>query len=160
MKRALILIVSHAIALAVGFGLGVYFLPILVAPSAPAEPELAAAREEALFTGEFRRDLPGSDAFHWGEGRVYIGRDSIALEGKLAPGPDYKLYLSPEYVETNADFERVKPRMVRVTDIKTFENFLVPVPDFIDPADYNAVIIWCETFSMFITAARYQPAEG
>ena len=27
--------------------------------------------------------------------------------GKLAPGPDYKLYLSPEFVETEADFKRL-----------------------------------------------------
>jgi hypothetical protein len=46
--------------------------------------------------------------------------------------------------------------MARVGDVKTFENFLVPIPEAIDPADYNAVVIWCETFSMFITAARYQ----
>ena len=51
-----------------------------------------------------------------------------------APGPDYKLYLSPEFVETEADFERLKPGMVRVGDVKTFKNFLVPVPESIDPA--------------------------
>jgi hypothetical protein len=156
MKRVFILLGSHLLAIGIGFGLGVYFLPILVAPSAPAASDLAAAREQALYSGEFRRDLPGSDAFHWGEGRVYIGRRSVALEGELAPGPDYKLYLSPEYVETSADFERVKPRMVRVGDVKTFRNFVVPVAESIDPAGYNAVIVWCETFSMFITAARYK----
>ena len=33
-----------------------------------------------------------------------------------------------------ADFARVKPRMVRVGDVKTFENFIVPMPASIDPA--------------------------
>ena len=28
--------------------------------------------------------------------------------------------------------------------------------DNIDPRDYNAVIVWCETFGQFITAAKYQ----
>ena len=65
--------------------------------------------------------------------------------GKLAPGPDYKLYLSPEFVETEADFLRLKPKMVRVGDVKTFENFIVPVPAGVDPARYSAVIVWCET---------------
>lgn len=76
--------------------------------------------------------------------------------GKLAPGPDYKLYLSPEFVETEADFNRLKSEMVRVGDVKTFENFLVPVPESIDPAAYNTVVVWCESFGQFITAAKYQ----
>lgn len=46
--------------------------------------------------------------------------------------------------------------MVRVGDIKTFQNFMLPVPPGIDPGQYSAVIIWCETFGQFITAARYR----
>jgi len=33
---------------------------------------------------------------------------------------------------------------------------LVAVPEAVDPARYSAVVIWCETFSKFITAAKYQ----
>ena len=83
-------------------------------------------------------------------------RTSIALAGELAPGPDYKLYLSPEFVETEADFKQLKPGMVRVADVKTFKNFLVPLPEGVDPARYTTVIVWCETFSQFITAAKYR----
>ncbi len=82
--------------------------------------------------------------------------DTISLIGELAPGPDYKLYLSPQFVETEADFNRLKPQMQRVGDVKTFENFLVKVPQDINPAQYNTVVIWCESFGEFITAARYQ----
>ena len=46
--------------------------------------------------------------------------------------------------------------MVRVGDVKTFENFVVAVPAAIKLAKYSAVIIWCETFSQFITAAKYR----
>jgi hypothetical protein len=46
--------------------------------------------------------------------------------------------------------------MIRVGDVKTFNNFVVPVPASIDPAKYSAVIVWCETFNEFITAARYR----
>jgi hypothetical protein len=31
----------------------------------------------------------------------------------------------------------------------------VPLPPAIDPADYAAVIVWCESFAQFITAAKY-----
>ena len=41
-------------------------------------------------------------------------------------------------------------------DIKTFRNFVVSVPESVDPARYNSVIVWCETFGQFITAAKYK----
>jgi len=155
--KILLLVVSHAITLAVGFGLGVYFLPIVIAPPAPTEKEVIAAQAgEKGFQGTFRRDLKDSDAFHWGEGTVVVSARSIGLTGEVAPGPDYKLYLSPEFVETEADFKRLKPSMVRVGDVKTFRNFLVPMPSSIDPARYNTVIVWCERFEQFITAAKYR----
>ena len=153
--RKLLLVGSHLLALAVGFMLGAYTLPILIAPAAPSAAEVAAQAEAARFKGQFRRDLKDSDALHWGEGVVSITARGIALAGQLAPGPDYKLYLSPEFVETKADFLRLKPSMVRVGDVKTFKNFVVPVPEGVDPARYNTVIVWCETFSKFITAAKY-----
>jgi len=156
MKKFLLLIISHAVVGAIGFAGGIYMLPILIAPPAPAEAEVLEIASQAQFTSEFRRDLAGSDALHWGEGIVSVSRSAVSLMGKLAPGPDYKLYLSPEFVETEADFNRLKSEMVRVGDVKTFENFLVPVPESIDPAAYNTVVVWCESFGQFITAAKYQ----
>lgn len=156
MKRVLFLTISHGFAAAVGFALGIYVLPILTAPAAPSAAEVASQTGQAVYTGQFRRDLKDSDLFHWGEGTVSVGRQSIAFVGKLAPGPDYKLYLSPEFVETKADFKRLKERMVRVGDVKTFENFIVAVPEPVDPARYNTVVVWCESFAQFITAARYR----
>lgn len=155
MKKS-VLLVSHAAVLALGFALGIYALPILVAPPAPTTAEVGAQATGAGFKGQFRRDLKDSDALHWGEGTVSVSGKSIGLVGELAPGPDYKLYLSPEFVETEADFNRLKPRMARVADVKTFKNFLVPVPESIDTTRYNTVVIWCETFSQFITAAKYR----
>ena len=154
--KKLLLTASHLLALAVGFALGVYLLPILVAPEAPSQAEVSAQAGSATFNGQFRRDLKDSDALHWGEGSVSVSRQAITLMGKLAPGPDYKLYLSPEFVETEADFRRLKSRMVGVGDVKTFENFIVPVPATIDPAAYTTVVVWCETFNEFITSAAYR----
>ncbi len=156
MKKTLLLAVSHLFAIAVGFALGIYALPILTAPAAPSAAEVASQADQATYTGRFRRDLKDSDLFHWGEGTVSVGRHSIALMGRIAPGPDYKLYLSPEFVETEADFARLKERMVRIGDVKTFENFIVPVSNAVEPAHYNTVIVWCESFSQFITAATYR----
>ena len=152
----LIRIGTHLAAGAVGFALGIYFLPILIAPEAPALEDVQSTASVSQFTADFRRDLKDSDALHWGEGKLFVSAESIAFEGNLAPGPDYRLYLSPKFVETEADFESLKSQMVEVGPVRTFENFMVPVPGSIDPAQYNAAIVWCETFGQFITAGEYQ----
>lgn len=155
-RNILLLLASHGLIGAVGFAGGIYALPILIAPPAPSAAQVSAVSASAIYTAEFRRDLKDSDALHWGEGTVSVGSASISHSGKLAPGPDYKLYLSPVFVETEADFKRLKPQMVVVGDVKTFNNFLIQVPPGINPADYTSVIVWCETFGEFITAAKYK----
>ena len=143
-----------------GFGLGIYLLPILIAPDPPTTAQVREQADDARFAGRFRRNLEDSDALHWGEGAVIIGRNAIALEGRLAPGPDYRLYLSPEFIETETDFNRLKPSMTEVGRISTFQNFVVALPPTIDPAEYSAVIVWCESFGQFITAAEYRPVDN
>lgn len=156
MKRTLFLTATHAVTLALGFALGIYALPILIAPKAPSPSEVKSLADAAEFTGEFRRDLKGSDFLHWGEGRVSVGRTAVSLIGRVSPGPDYKLYLSPEFADTKEGFLKLKERSVRVGDVKTFENFIVRVPETVDPSRYSTVVVWCETFSMFISAAKYR----
>lgn len=147
---------THLAAGVIGFAMGIYLLPILIAPESPGEQEVRSAANNSQFTAEFRRDLEDSDALHWGEGTLYVGPDNIALDGRLAPGPDYRLYLSPQFVETEAAFQALKAQMIEVGPVRTFENFMVPVPGSVDPAAYSAAIVWCESFNQFITAAEYQ----
>jgi hypothetical protein len=155
-RTVALLLVTHCAAGVIGFAAGIYALPILIAPPSPSAAEVKAMTSRAMYTGRFRRDLKDSDALHWGEGTVSVGPDFVTLMGKLAPGPDYRLYLSPEFVETEVDFNRLKSTMVRIGDVKTFENFFVAVPPGIDPAEYTSVIVWCESFGQFITSAKYQ----
>lgn len=156
MLRWLILLVTHAASLAIGFALGVYLLPILTAPPGPDAAALRSASQSAMFRTRFVRDLKGSDFLHWGEGEVRIAPDRIAFEGTLAPGPDYKLYLTKSFVDTRAGFLAVKNEAVRVGDVKTFSGFIVDVPPGIDVAAYTTVVVWCEAFSMFISAGKYR----
>lgn len=155
-RRFLMLLASHVFVLLAGFGAGIYALPILTAPDGPSAEQVARVAAGGLYSGAFRRDLKDSDPLHWGEGTVTVSPQQVAFDGRLAPGPDYKLYLSPEFVETEADFKRLKSTMLRVGDVKTFENFIVPLPAGTDPSRYTSVIVWCETFDQFITAARYR----
>ncbi len=152
----LILIATHVVVAGIGFALGIYTLPILTAPDSPTESQVQTVANAAEFTAEIRRDLEDSDALHWGEGQLFVGQETIAFEGRLAPGPDYRLYLSPEFVETEADFEALKSSMVEVGSVLTFENFMLEVPDSIDTSEYKAAIVWCEAFGEFITAGQYQ----
>jgi len=156
MKKILLLTFTHLLVLAAGFGAGIYALPILIAPPAPLAAEIAALNGQVRYKAKFIREAKGSDALHWGEGAVGVGQQAVIFEGKLAPGPDYKLYLSPDPVETRADVLRIKERMLRVGDVKTFENFIVHLPPGADPERYTTVLVWCETFSQFISAARYR----
>jgi len=154
--RTLLLIATHGVVGFVGFVGGIYSLPILTAPPAPDLAEVRNLAAGATYTAEFRKDLQDSDFLHWGEGTVAISPETITLTGELAPGPDYKLYLSPQFVETESDFNRLKADMVQVGDIRTFQNFIVSVPADIAPSDFNTVIVWCEAFGQFISSAQYQ----
>ena len=154
--RKLILISSHAAMLVVGFALGVYLLPILTAPDAPDEAQLQQSSAEAIYSAEFKKDLEGSDFLHWGEGTVSVTPMQIAHKGELAPGPDYKLYLAPDFVESEESFLALKSQSVQIGDVKTFKGFILDIPEGVDVAAYNTVVVWCETFGEFISAAKYR----
>jgi hypothetical protein len=64
--------------------------------------------------------------------------------------------MSPVFVETEKAFNQHKAIMVQVGDIKTFDKFIVALPKQVDPSQFTSVIVWCETFGEFITAAQYQ----
>jgi hypothetical protein len=155
-RIGVILLVSHLSIGALGFGLGIYLLPILIAPPSPADEQVLELSSQATYEATFHKDLKDSDAFHWGEGKVSINDKHISFKGELAPGPDYKLYLSGKYLETEDEFELNQSSMVLVGDVKTFNNFVVDVSPEIDISAYNTVIVWCETFGEFITAAQYR----
>ncbi|MCO4756503.1 MAG: DM13 domain-containing protein [Oceanospirillaceae bacterium] len=155
MKR-IFLIITHLGAIALGFALGIYMLPILTEPQGPSLVEVEKLASTSLYNAEFKRDLAGSDLLHWGEGTVSVSKGAVSLMGEVSPGPDYKLYLAPEFVETEDQFLQVKRYSVQVGEIKTFDNFVVNLPESINPDDYTTVVIWCETFGEFITAAQYR----
>ena len=156
LKTTLILLISHGVVAFIGFALGIYSLPILTAPASPTTQHLSHISSQAIYKAKFTRDLAGSDALHWGDGDVMLSPNYIALSGELAPGPDYKLYLSPTFVETEAEFEAHKKEMQLVGDVNTFKHFSVTLPADTDLTEFNTVIVWCESFDEFITAAKYR----
>ncbi len=144
------------IGLAIGFVLGIYTLPILTAEQGLNTAELAQMKEAnaaTVRTGTFSKDNPGSDFLHWGAGIIHVTDRQIWLNGEVAPGPDYRLYLTKTQVSSKQDFLAIKARSRQIAPIKAFDNFLISVPDGVSVDDYKGVIIWCEQFSAFITSA-------
>lgn len=154
MGKLIRFLITHSIALAIGFAAGVYILPILTAPPRPDSAKLEEMAASALYTAELKRDLRGSDFVHWGEGTVSVSRTEVSHQGKLAPGPDYKLYLTQGLVDHEDAFDRAKA--VQVGDIKSFGGFIVTLPEGVDIEAYDSILVWCEAFSEFITAASYK----
>ena len=114
-KKITYLFISHFFFLIIGFGLGVYFLPILTAPASIEISKINEYENKSQYQTKFVRDLRGSDPFHWGEAKVTISNTKITVNGAIAPGPDYKLYL------TNEDFLPIKDEAKYVAEVKSFE---------------------------------------
>lgn len=156
MRRILVLVATHVLTLGLGFGLGVYFLPLLIAPDDPPVEQVQTAMADATYRTTFRRDLKGSDAVHWAEGKVGVSARQVAFDGKMGPGPDYKVYLVHDFVDNKADFLKIKDKAPRIGEVKTFNRFLVDVPDDVDVDEFTTVVVWCERFSQFISAGQYR----
>ncbi|MDC5704896.1 DM13 domain-containing protein [Vibrio europaeus] len=154
--KKLLLIITHCACIGLGFALGIYALPILIQPTSPSMSDVQTVTNNAIYNASFQKDRKDSDFLHWGEGSVSISADKVAFVGELAPGPDYKLYFSPTFVETEADFNAQKQTMVQVGEVKSFDRFTVSLPKDFAIQDYNTVVVWCETFGEFITSARYK----
>ncbi|RCU45250.1 hypothetical protein DU002_16145 [Corallincola holothuriorum] len=154
--KSILLILSHCTLLVCGVVLGIYLLPVLTAKPGPSESLLQQHALDADYQTEFDRERLDSDFLHWGEGKVHISGNYVSLDGELAPGPDYQLYLVSEFVETEADFLALKPMAKHLGDVESFNDFMLPVPADVDVHRYNTVVVWCETFEQFITSAQYR----
>ncbi|WP_028115733.1 DM13 domain-containing protein [Ferrimonas senticii] len=152
--RALGLWLSHIAVGVVGLVGGMYLLPILTAPEAPSGTAVQQVVSNSDYQASFARDRIDSDFLHWGEGTLSISGEQIAFRGQLAAGPDYHLYLSPRYVETETEFAELKAQMVDVGLVKSFDGFVLPLPPGIEVGNYAAAIVWCESFGEFITSGR------
>lgn len=163
-RRLPVRILTHGAALLVGLllgtGLGIYWLPILIAPPAPTEAQVDTVAAQAAYKVTMRGDLKGNDLLHWAQGELMVGPWAIALRGSVAPGPDYRLYLSPTFVQTAEEFEQHRSEMVQVGQVRTFDNFIVTLPATVDIGSHTTVVIWCEAFGKFIGAARYREPDA
>ena len=131
-------------------------MPILTAGPGLNQAAVQALATSAERRGRFVRDLPGSDALHWGDGTIMMNANKIWFDGTISPGPDYHLYLAPAFVDDGLGFLAIKAESRRIGAVKTFENLALDLPPAIDLVEYDAVVMWCEASKQFITAARLE----
>ena len=132
-----------------------------VVQEANEEPNESSFTE--IKSGEFNPDAEDSDRFHRGSGGVSLlnfdGINKIVFEEdfEVTNGPDYKLYLlEAQGVETEARFEELRDSGDGkiIAEVKQFDGFQTfEVPEDIDPDEIGSLVIWCESFSEFITSA-------
>ena len=75
-------------------------------------------------------------------------------DGEVAPGPDYKIYLTSKFVDDKDSFLAIKKDSQKVAEVNGFKNFRTMLPASTKVNDYTAVVIWCERFEKFITAGK------
>ena len=91
-------------------------------------------------------------ALGWGEGTLFLSKSRVTLDGEVSPCPDYRIYLTPHYVETEREFRRIKTHSVEIARVKGFKNFSCEIAPSIDINQFEGVLIWCERFGQYITS--------
>ena len=159
-RLKVILLISHLAVLGAGTGLGIYLLPILTAQENASLNEINDVRKLAKYKGDFKRNQKGSDVLHWAEGELYVNDNEIAFKGEVAPGPDYKIYLTKKQAVDKSSFLEMKKEAVLIGELKNFGNFRKSIPDSVNVNEFTTVQIWCERFSKFIGSAEYRHEAG
>lgn len=156
MRLIVILLASHLALFGLGVGIGIYILPILTATENASLNEVEEVKKVATYGGSFTKEQKGSDALHWAEGELYVSDHEIAFKGEVAPGPDYKIYLTKTQATDEESFLAIKKDARLIGELKNFGNFTMTIPDSININEFTTVQIWCERFSKFIGSANYQ----
>ena len=165
-----IFLLGGVLGTAFGVALGFFFFPYVfppppafeqltqadVAPRADASSSTAVVEKPPVpvASGAFVHANP-SDPVHWGRGKVSVYERTVFLETdfEVGPGPKYHVYLVPKAnIRKEAD---VKSAMfVDLGRLRAFKGSQrYSIPDGVDLAKYQSVVIWCEQFGVLISPA-------
>ena len=119
---------------------------------------------EILKLGKFNPNATDSDSLHRGSGDIkiisYNNSNKIILgeNFKVTNGPNYRLYLLNEKnIETEKDFLEIKENSYNIIRIKQFSGYQsFDIPNDVDISKINSALIWCESFSQFITSGNLE----
>lgn len=148
--------------LGTGFGvaLGFFLFPFVFPPPPAAEQITEADRAALVATGIFIHANP-SDPIHYGKGKVSVYQRAVFLEPdfEVGPGPAFHVYLVPKAnVRAEADVKEMM--FVDLGGLRAFKGSQrYPIPDGVDLAKYQSVVIWCRHFSVLISPADLMAAK-
>jgi hypothetical protein len=162
-RRSLALfVVGGVLGTAFGVALGFFLFPFVFPPPPAAEQLTEADRSAAIVAeGTFIHANP-SDPVHWGKGSVAVRQDSVYLQPdfEVGPGPAYHVYLVPKApIRANSDLRG--QMFVDLGQLRSFKGSQrYPIPQGLDLAKFQSVIIWCEQFSVLISPADLSRKMG
>ena len=85
--------ISHSLVMVIGFVLGVYTLPILIAPPAASDNHVQLIAQSNSYQGQFERERQDSDWLHWATGRLTLGEKNHHLSRGNGTRPRLPLVL-------------------------------------------------------------------
>lgn len=149
--------------LGTGFGVALgFFLFPYVFPPPPANEMLAEADQSTLVSsGTFIQANP-SDPVHWGKGKVSVYEKTVFLESdfEVGPGPDFHVYLVPKESIRSSD-DLGSAMFIDLGRLRAFVGSQgYTIPNGVNVADYDSVVIWCKSFSVLISPADLSPADA
>ena len=147
-------VVGGLLGVACGFALGIFLYPYIFLADIVGKDQVDAVRKQVVARGTFTHANP-SDPIHYGKGEVTVHRDLVHLEAsfEVGPGPKYHVYLVPQQNVT-PDTDVAKTMFVDLGRLRAFkgsQNY--EVPEGVDLARYQSVVIWCEQFGVLISPA-------
>lgn len=73
-----------------------------------ASASIGAFSSSASYRVKFVGDLPGSDELRLGDEAIKVNAERVCRNIKVVPGSDYRLYLTPKYVENRPGFSTIE----------------------------------------------------
>ncbi|GEO16374.1 DM13 domain-containing protein [Microvirga aerophila] len=156
-KLLLAFLVGGLLGTGVGVALGFFLFPFVFPPPVAMDALGENERKKVVATGEFRHANP-ADPIHYGRGRVTVTPRTVFLEDdfEVGPGPAFHVYLVPKK-EVRQSTDVVGSMFVDLGPLRAFKGSQrYAVPNGVDLAQFDSVIIWCREFSVLISPADLQ----
>jgi len=156
-KLLLAFLVGGFLGAGVGVALGVFFFPFVFPPPVAMDTLSENERKNVVATGEFLHAQP-ADPIHYGRGRVTVTPRTVFLEDdfEVGPGPAFHVYLVPKK-EVRRSADVMGSMFVDLGPLRAFKGSQrYAIPNGVDVAQFDSVVIWCREFSVLISPADLQ----
>src|SRR5512145_911558 len=160
-KAILIFIVGALLGAVAGLAAGIFIYPFVFLADIVASDKVEnIAARKVVAKGTFIHANP-SDPIHHGRGglTVYDGLVHLESDFEVGPGPKFHVYLVPEknVIPSTNVAKTMYVDLGRLKAFKGSQNY--PIPDGVDLARYESVVIWCEQFGVLISPAALKFSE-